>query len=68
MNKARRKELDRARVLIEQAEEEQEAFDNLPESFQEGEKGQRMEEIISYMDDATSACEDIIGNLDSAAE
>ena len=62
--------------LIEQAkealelikDEEQEAFDNLPESFQYGEKGERMEEVISYMDDAFGELESAIDNINSAIE
>ena len=48
MNKARRKRLAEAAELLEQArdileevkDEEQEAHDNLPESFQQGERGE----------------------------
>ncbi len=39
-------------------DEEQDAFDNLPESIQGGEKGQTMEECISTMDDAVSSLSD----------
>lgn len=73
MNKARRKELERAIELLEQAkeiieavtEEEQEAYDNLPESIQYGERGEAMEEIISdleYIDieEITDTLQDII--------
>lgn len=59
MNKARRKELTEIINLIEEArerleavkDEEQEAFDNLPESFQYSERGETMEEYINAMDD-----------------
>ena len=33
-------------------DEEQEAFDNLPESIQYSERGERMEEYISSLDEA----------------
>lgn len=54
MNDARRKELDKAFGLIEEAQAlleqvrdgEQEAFDNLSENFQNGEKGEAMSEKI----------------------
>ncbi|TWA81536.1 hypothetical protein FBY14_12427 [Azospirillum brasilense] len=65
MNKARRKRLAEAAELLEQAlsiisetrDEEQEAFDALPESFQGGERGQAMEEAISSMEDVHGAVE-----------
>ena len=54
MNKQRRKQIAAAMELIEQAQaileeviaEEQEAFDNLPESLQTSERGELMEEYI----------------------
>lgn len=66
MNRARRKELSHAIELIEQAreileavmEEEQEAFDNLPESLQNSERGETMEEYIGVI-------EETIDNLDT---
>lgn len=74
MNKQRRKKLEEAFNLIDQAkdileevkDEEQEAHDNLPESFQYGEKGEEMEgyiemldEAYGYLDDANSVIEQI---------
>jgi exonuclease VII small subunit len=65
MNKDRRKSLAEALALIDQAEallqqaseavdevrdEEQEAFDNLPESLQDGERGQQMQEAVSSLE------------------
>ena len=60
MNKTRRKRLAEALDLISQAkdileevkDEEQDAFDNLPESFQYGERGEQMEEYISDIEEA----------------
>ena len=60
MNKVRRKRLAEAINLINQAkgileevkDEEQEAYDNLPESFQYGERGEQMQEYIDSMDEA----------------
>lgn len=60
MNKVRRKRLAEAIDLINQAkgilekvkDEEQEAYDNLPESFQYGERGEQMQEYIDSMDEA----------------
>ena len=59
MNKQRRKEIAKAIGLIEQAreildavkEEEQEAFDNLPENLQNSERGETMEAHISTIED-----------------
>ena len=59
MNKVRRKELARVVDLLDQArdlletirDEEQEAFDNLPESIQYSERGETMENYIGTMDE-----------------
>ena len=63
MNKIRRKEIARAIELMEQAreilesvmDEEQEAFDNLPESIQGSERGEAMEECIYTIEEAIEA-------------
>ena len=44
-------------------DEEQEYFDNMPESFQSGEKGQAVEEKLSAMDDAISELDTMIDSL-----
>ena len=47
-------------------DEEQESFDNLPEGFQQGERGQAMEQAAGMLDDAVSALEqagDDLGDL-----
>jgi len=62
MNKERRKEIRRITEEIESlemelqnvADEEQEAFDNLPENFQEGERGDKMTECIDALEEAIS--------------
>ena len=74
MNKARRKRLGEAFDLIGKAqdilsavrEEEQEAYENLPDSFRDGERGEEMqnymdmiEEAEGYLDDANSVIEQI---------
>ena len=59
MNKVRRKELARVVDLLDQArdlleairDEEQEAFDNLPESIQYSERGETMENYIGTMEE-----------------
>lgn len=61
MNNARRKELDKALSIIEEATfEEQEAFDNLPEALQFGDKGDEMENNIQQLDEAKDLLENII--------
>lgn len=69
MNKERRKavaivitRIEEARDrLLEILDDEQAAFDNLPESIQYSEKGEAMEEAVDQMDEA-------YGNLDDAIE
>ena len=76
MNARRRKELGRLNGEIEMIiadleelrDQEQEAFDNLPESLQYSEKGEKMEEVINYLDDAIVSIEDTISNIQEAIE
>ena len=90
MNSNRRKEIDRIMERIDSliadiseikdsivavCNEEQEALDNLPESMQEGERGERaqaaidaLEEALSGMEDAESGLGDIKDNLETAKE
>lgn len=72
MNKQRRKQLAEASALISKVQEiiesvkdeEQEAHDNLPDSFQYGEKGQQMEEYIDALDEAYGQCDDLVSIID----
>lgn len=74
MNKERRKRLAEAfekigevKEIIESVKnEEQEAYDNLPENFQNGERGEEMQgyiemldEAYGYLDDAESVVDQI---------
>ena len=45
-------------------DEEQEAFDNLPESIQYSERGERMEEYISSLDEALDYVGYAVDSLD----
>ena len=71
MNKKRRKAIEDLSAKIEELkgeleflqEEEQEAFGNLPESLQGGERGQQMETYIDQLGYAVSSLEDAIDNL-----
>lgn len=76
MNNTRRKSL---RELIEKTEgikqeieeiktEEKEYYNNMPSSVQDGEKGDRAQTVIEYLDEAMTAAGDVIENLTSAAE
>ena len=62
MNKTRFARLSK---LIEELsairDEEQDAFDNLPENFQYGSQGETMQEGIDVMDEALSTLEVFIG-------
>lgn len=66
MNKARRKTLEEIREALdglmlqvdELAEAEQEAFDNLPESLQETERGEAMQAAIDNLDSLRNSLEE----------
>ena len=68
MNKARRKELESIVSIIESAAEsleytisdEEDAYDRLPESLQESQRGDEMEENISDLNDALSSLEEAV--------
>ena len=74
MNNTRRKHLsdlqDKLRDIMSDLEllrdEEDEAYNNLPESIQLSEKGDSMAEAIDNMDEASSLIEDVISYIDDA--
>lgn len=76
MNAQRRKQLAEAIAKLEEAQtlieivrdEEQDAFDNMPEGLQSGEKGQKMESAVSRMEDALNDLENAVDGLNEAAE
>jgi len=74
MNRDRRRQLadiagqlmdlrERIEVL---REEEQEAYDNLPESLQEGERGQAIEQAVDALDTALAAVDEVTDALEEA--
>ena len=71
MNNKRRKALERIvndiasarHDLAEIREEEQNAFDNLPMSIQEGERGQKMEEAIAAIENAENELDNMEDEL-----
>ena len=48
-------------------DEEQTAFDNLPEGLQQAERGQQMEAIASALDDALNTLDTAIDDVEGAA-
>ena len=74
MNKQRRKDLDDALKLISDArnivenarDEEQEYFDNMPESFQFGDKGQDVWVAANNLDEAVNAFDEIESYISEA--
>lgn len=64
MNKARRNEIARAQALLADAQqilyavadEESDAYDNLPESIQSSELGEKMNEYAARLRGMASAC------------
>jgi hypothetical protein len=58
MNQQRRDKIAQAVLLLQEArDEEQDAFDNLPEGLQSGERGQAMEASVSHLDEAITSAE-----------
>lgn len=76
MNAARRKAISEAIALIDQAHDlvenvangERESFDNLPEGLQESERGERMDEIASALEEAYMTLTDVVDQLTDACE
>ena len=77
MNNVRRKVLAKIAEQLESLKEElqlnvidaeQEAFDNMPESFQDGEKGERMQEIIDTLEGVVGDLENAIESINEAQE
>ena len=74
MNKARRKEIDAIIKRIDDIktdvegirDEEQDYFDNMPEGFQMGEKGELAEAAANELEYAADGFDAIIDNLNEA--
>ena len=54
--------------IEELLEEEQEAFDNLPEGIQDSERGEAIQTAIDNLEEAVSNCEELLNNLEMAKE
>ena len=76
MNKARRKAIEKIIGKLEELKdqlktlstEELKAYDNLPESIQSSERGERMSEGVYDIDNATGSIEDAIYTLTDLIE
>lgn len=76
MNADRRKKLDEIRSKLEDAKwelesvasDERDAFDNMPESLQQGERGQAVEQAADTLDEAASDIDDILSKIEEAKE
>lgn len=76
MNKARRKELERAIELLNEAkdiitacqEEEQECYDNLNEGLQATENGQKMETAAEALESGADEIDTIIEYINEATQ
>lgn len=74
MNAKRRETLRKAASRLAEAgtfvakalDEEEDCFDNLPESFAEGERGEKMENTIGLLSDASDAIESAMQAIDEA--
>lgn len=74
MNKDRRKALDAIRAEIEEMktrievlkEEEDDYYQNMPESFQQGDKGQAAEIAIENIESAIDSIDEAINALEEA--
>ena len=51
-------------TLQEVHDEEEEAYDNLPESMQDGERGELMQDAIDAMDNALFPLEDVVSSFE----
>jgi uncharacterized protein YukE len=75
MNESRRtriaaimNDIDGAKNMLEEIlQEEEEAFDNLPESLQGSEKGETMQEAINTLQDALSDLDSAISNMEGVS-
>lgn len=76
MNKQRRNRLQKVIDQLEElkvevssiCEEEQEAYDNMPGSLQDGDRGSQMYENISTLEDQESNFDELIENLQEVIE
>lgn len=76
MNKSRRDQIAKIKEALEELRgkiedlqsEEQDAFDSMPESLQQGERGQASEAAAEALQSAYDSADEAINYLESAAE
>jgi hypothetical protein len=76
MNKLRRKDLERARALIDEArsiietaaEEERDYYDNMPEAIQASERGDMAEEAASALESAVEQLDEALDSIETAVQ
>lgn len=76
MNKQRRKSIDDVVAKLQELrdeveslrDEEQDYYDNMPESFQNGEKGEAATAAIEYLESASGYIDNAIEELGCATE
>ena len=76
MNQKRRDAIAKLALILDDVksqvetllEEEQEYYDNMPEGFQNADKGEAAQSAISALEDAVSNLEDTVGNLEEASQ
>ena len=76
MNNQRRKQISKVIEQIEESkdiisyilDEEQEAFDNIPEGLLESERAEQSQNAIELLDDAINNLEEAVNNLEEAQE
>lgn len=74
MNNERRKEIEKARGLIEEAKailinaqaDEETAYDNMPESMQGSERGEKVQAAADTLQTAVDSLEEVDSNLEEA--
>lgn len=74
MNKQRRKDLQAAIDSLEEVKakvvellaEEQEYYDNMPEAFQEGERGQNSQSAIDALENVEGSIDEAIQSIEEA--
>lgn len=76
MNKQRRKEIEKAITLLEEAKsileqmasDEQDYYDNMPESIQSGERGSQAEAASETLQEAAYDIDEVIERCNTAME
>jgi len=76
MNIDKRKRIDEATALIEEArsivegvtQEESEAYENMPENLQYSERGELIQEAINNLEYADNSFDELLGYLEEAKQ